>query len=269
MAPLFGPLHADLLALLRGLGPSDWERPTIAGSWRVRDVAAHLLDTQVSKLSLQRDGLRMPATTPDGPADLLAFLNGLNASWVAAAERFSPRVLVDLLAVTGPQVAAFVESLDPMARAPFAVAWAGERESLNWLDTGREYTEHWHHQQQIREAVGARLLVEPRWLHPVFEVSVPALRPAYAGVVVPFGSVVTLRIEGEAGGVWSVVDVDSEWVLFSGEPPHPTARAIVDEDTAWRMFFKAIPAEEARRRARFEGDRALAERAVGALAVMA
>ena len=43
-APLFPDLHAELLALLRALDPADWERPTVAGAWRVRDVAAHLLD---------------------------------------------------------------------------------------------------------------------------------------------------------------------------------------------------------------------------------
>ena len=39
-APLFGPLHAELLALLRGLSADDWQRPTVAGRWLVRDVAA-------------------------------------------------------------------------------------------------------------------------------------------------------------------------------------------------------------------------------------
>ena len=55
-AELFSPLHQELLALLRGLTPADWERPTVAGSWRVRDVAAHLLDVSLRKLSFQRDG---------------------------------------------------------------------------------------------------------------------------------------------------------------------------------------------------------------------
>ena len=43
-AGLFQPLHAKLLALLRGLGTADWDRPTIAGAWRVKDVAGHLLE---------------------------------------------------------------------------------------------------------------------------------------------------------------------------------------------------------------------------------
>ena len=57
-APLFAPLHAELLSLLRALTPEDWERPTLARAWRVKDVAAHLLDTQLRKLSAQRDRSR-------------------------------------------------------------------------------------------------------------------------------------------------------------------------------------------------------------------
>ena len=41
VAPLFRPLLAELVALLRSLAAADWERPTVAPDWRVRDVAAH------------------------------------------------------------------------------------------------------------------------------------------------------------------------------------------------------------------------------------
>ena len=122
---LFAPLHAELMALLRALAPDDWNRPTIARAWRVRDVAAHLLETQLRRLSGQRDGHRLP---PDRP--LIDYLNDLNATWVAAARRFSPRVIVDLLEATGPTFAAFMESLPLHDRAPFGVAWAkGEARS--------------------------------------------------------------------------------------------------------------------------------------------
>ena len=97
-----------------------------------------------------------PATrNADDYKDLVAFINQLNASWVAAAKRLSPRVLVDLLEWSGPRVAELFASLPPDGPAHFPVAWAGEERSANWMDTGREYTEKWHHQAQIREAVGA------------------------------------------------------------------------------------------------------------------
>jgi hypothetical protein len=39
---LFRPLNRELIALLRGLDATDWDRPTTAGDWNVRQVVAHL-----------------------------------------------------------------------------------------------------------------------------------------------------------------------------------------------------------------------------------
>src|SRR4051794_21347391 len=108
-ADLFPGLNNELISLLRGLAPEDWERPTVAGAWRVRDVAAHLLDVSLRRLSMHRDGHRPPPGEPiAGYGDLVRFLNRLNAEWVHAAQRLGPRVLTDLLEWTGPQVAAFL-----------------------------------------------------------------------------------------------------------------------------------------------------------------
>jgi hypothetical protein len=51
-------------------------------------------------------------------------------------------------------------SRDPFAMAPYGVSWAGEEKSANWFDTAREFTERWHHQQQIRLAVMDSALVD-------------------------------------------------------------------------------------------------------------
>ena len=115
----------------------------------------------------------------DSFADILAFIHALNATGVQYAERLSPRVIVDLLDVTGKWVADYVSSLPPHAPASISVLWAGERQSENWMDIGREYTERWHHQMQIRDAVGADPLLDARWLDPVLDLSVRALPRAY------------------------------------------------------------------------------------------
>jgi uncharacterized protein (TIGR03083 family) len=268
-APLFPGLHRELIGLLRALAPADWERPTIAGAWQVRDVAAHLLDGQLRKLSFHRDGLLPPAPPAGGYGDLVGFLNGLNRDWVTVARRLSPRVLVDLLETAGTQLAEFVGTLDPRGRALFGVAWAGEAASENWLDTGREYTELWHHQQQIRLAVGAPLLEGAVWLRTVLEVSVRALVRAYADVASAPGATVTYEVEGPAGGAWTVVREDAGWRLYEGAPDRPTARVRVPEDLAWRIFFKVPGASGSDPRVRRDGDAGLAAPAVGVLAVMA
>jgi Mycothiol maleylpyruvate isomerase N-terminal domain len=267
---LFPGLHAELISLLRGLAPADWERPTVAGAWRVREVAAHLLDVSLRKLSGQRDGHRPPppAEPIDSYASLVRFLNRLNADWVRAAGRLSPRLLTDLLDWTGPQVAAFVASVPPHAEAPIGVAWAGEERSENWFDNGREYTEHWHHQEQIREAVGAPPLDGRRWLHPVLDLAVRALPVSFRPLEAPEGTALVLEVTGAAGGLWSLLRSGEAWELWRGEASPAAARARMNAGDAWRLLFNALPPEEARRRIETLGDAALIEPLLAARGVM-
>lgn len=284
-APLFPGLHAELIALLRGLAPEDWNRPTLAPAWRVRDVASHLLDTSLRRLSMGRDRHRPPP--PAEPIDtypaLVGFINRLNADWLQATARLSPRLLTDLLGIVQPQVAAFFATLDPLAPAPISVAWAGESTSANWFDVGREYTEWWHHQAQIRDAVGATPLNARVWLHPFLDISVRGLPYAYRTLDAPAGTTLALRITGDAGGSWclrrepdgaSGADathadaVGSGWTLLEGDAPDADARVELEADAAWRLLFNALPTGAAQRELRIEGDARIAAPLLQARSVM-
>jgi uncharacterized protein (TIGR03083 family) len=163
---LFRPVSSELVVLLRSLEADDWQRPTIAGAWVVRDVVAHLVDVTYRRLSFHRD--RMQPPPPPQPIgsdrDFVDFINRLNAEWVGATRRFSPRVLTDLFELASRDLAGWFEVLPLDAPALFGVSWAGEETSEGWFDVGREFTELWHHQQQIRMAVGAPPLSDPRYL---------------------------------------------------------------------------------------------------------
>src|SRR3954471_22199035 len=79
LADLFPALHAELMALLRGLQPEDWARPTSCALWSVRDIVAHLLDTALRRLSFGRDRhIAAPDRTISKYPDLVAYLNALN-----------------------------------------------------------------------------------------------------------------------------------------------------------------------------------------------
>jgi len=267
--PLFRPLLAELLDVLRGLDAAAWERPTVAGAWRVRDVAAHLLDGDLRKLAAYRDDHLPPLDAPiASDRDLARLVNGLNASGVAWARRLSPRLLVDLLAITGGWVAALFDALPPDEPARWPVSWAGEATSANWMDTGREYGERWHHQMQIRDAVGAPLLLAPRWLTPLLELSVRALPVAYASVDAGPGTAVTLDVTGETTGAWTVVREGDAWTVRGGRLAAPDAVVHASADDAWRLFHNALPADALARRVRVEGDAALAAPLLGARSVV-
>lgn len=268
-APLFAPLHRELIALLRGLDADAWLRPTVAGRWRVRDIAAHLLDGDLRRLAATRDG---HALAPDRPlhsfGDVVRFINELNATGVHWAERLSPRLLVELLEVTGPSVAELMAALPPHEEAMWAVAWAGEDRSENWMDVGRDYTERWHHQMQIRDAVGAPGLLERRWIAPLLDLSVRALPRAYAALAAPAGTAVVLEVAGDAGGAWSVVREAAAWRVYRGAADAPGAVVRATPDDAWRLLYNALPPERARATLEISGDAALAEPLLVARSVM-
>jgi hypothetical protein len=230
-----------------------------------------MLDTQVRILSRGRDALSVsPASGPiSSYGGLVEFINHLNAQWVETARRISPRLLMEFLALVGPQLAAHFASLDPQAPALFGVAWAGEEVSANWFDIGRNYTEYWHHQQQIRDAVGTPGLTGREWLHPVLALFVRALPRTYRDVTAASGTAITVEITGEAGGTWSLLRTDKGWRLEEGTVTRPATRITLPGDTAWRLFTKGLRPEQARALVSIRGDQAFGEPFLTALAVMA
>jgi uncharacterized protein (TIGR03083 family) len=269
-AHLYEGLHARLMELLRGLSPDDWQRPTVCREWLVRDIAAHILDTQTRTLSFGRDKLTLPpGPAPANYSELVAMLNGMNADWVRVMRRMSPALLVEFLAITGPQQAAYVMSLDPDAPAAFPVAWAGDTVSPNWFHIGRDYTEYWHHQQQIRDAVKAEPITGREWLGAALDIFIRALPVTYRNVPALPGRSVSVVIDGDAGSSWVLAVEDSRWRLFTGHAAEPSAIVTLSADTAWRIFTKGLPREEASRRVRIEGDAQLGAVFLDTLAIMA
>ena len=171
----------------------------------------------------------------------------------------SPQVIVDFLRQTGPEVCALFAALDPHAEAVFGVAWAGQDTSPNWFDLAREYTERWHHQQQIRMAVDAPLLTDRRWLHPFLDTSVRGLPHAYRDVQAPEGATVTIEIAGDAGDTWTLLHEADAWTLHAGRREHPTAHIRLADEIAWRLFSSMASPDAARKHIEVAGKSRLAE----------
>ena len=267
---LFRPVSGSLVALLRGLAPDYWMRPTVAGSWVVRDVVAHLLDTTLRRLSFDRDRMTPPPPPQaiSSDRDFGAFINGINAQWVGASKRLSPRVLTDLYQRASTELADWFESVPLEAPALFPVSWAGENESAGWFDIGREFTELWHHQQQIRMAVGADDLEDSRYLAALLAIAVRGLPHAYRSVPADSGDTVSLNIGGASGGLWTLARETDRWILWSGEPASPTARIRIDADAAWKLLFNALSPADAARAIQVEGDARLAAGLLGARTIV-
>jgi uncharacterized protein (TIGR03083 family) len=253
--PLFRPVSSSLVALLNGLPLERWERPTVAGSWVVRDVVAHLLDTTLRRLSFHRDGMTPPA--PPRPiasaSEFVDFINALNAQWVTSARRLSPRVLTDLYERASREAADWFESLPLEASALFPVSWAGEQASASWFDIGREFTELWHHQQQIRIAVGADAPADPRYLGAVIDIAMRGLPHAFRDVAAERGHTVAIDVSGPSGGQWTLSREECGWTLWRGLPLTPTTSIRLNDDSAWKLLFNALPERDAAQAIHIEG----------------
>ena len=91
-------------------------------------------------------------------------------------------MIIKWLETTGKEYSAYLATLDPNAPAIFSVAWAGEKVSKNWFHVAREYTEKWHHQQQIREAIVKQGIMTKELFYPVMETFMYGLPYTYRGI---------------------------------------------------------------------------------------
>jgi uncharacterized protein (TIGR03083 family) len=250
----------ELICLLEALAPHEWDVPTIAPLWKVRDVAAHLLDTSLRKLSMVRDSCYVETADIGSPEDLIALVNRLNREGVTVYRRLSPRVLIGMLKTVCEESAHFHESLDPFAAAAFAVSWAGEAASLNWFDTARELTERWHHQQQIRLATNRPGIMTPELYHPVLDCFLRGVPHLYRDAGALGGTVVLVEISGDCGGQWFLSKRPAGWGFAARATSEPASHVTIPQDLAWRLFTKGMDRESAREQIRIEGDRELGER---------
>jgi hypothetical protein len=251
---------ASLASLLAELPADAWLKPAV-GTWQVRDVAAHLIDVTMRRVAFHRDR-HAPPPPPfaiGNDRDFARFINHINAEWVGAARRLSTRQLTELYTWAGGELAGFVESLPDDAPGLFGVSWAGEMESAGWFDIGREFTEQWHHQAQIREAVGAAPLAEPSWLQAHLAIAMRVLPHAYRETGAADGTTIGIEVTGPAGGAWTLQRAGSAWQLLSGEAPSPAARIAMSDDAAWRLLFNGLDAQAATKAVRVSGDPSLAE----------
>jgi uncharacterized protein (TIGR03083 family) len=253
----FAPLRTQLLALLAALGEDDWVRPTAAPRWSVKDVTAHLLGGDIGILSRGRDFFSPPGPKGGTYSDLVDLVNHLNEQWVVAARRMSPRLLRELLALIGREVEAYFSSLDLEAIGG-PVSWAGPDPAPVWFDIAREFTERWHHQQQIRDATSQPPLYDPYFLSPVLDTFVRALPHSFRHAAAPEGTVVRLEISGDAGGSWFLIRTARTWELTLESETEPATHVTLPQDSAWRMFTKGIDPETAQASALVRGDVALA-----------
>jgi len=236
---LFPKLTEELLALLRGLELSDWLKPSPIDGRTVKDLVSHLVDGSLRSLSLQRDEFADSTNVPEinSYGDLINYIQKLNRDWIIVSRRLSPAILIDLLEYADKAYYAFLKSRNPVGRALFSVAWAGESESENWFDIAREFTEKWHHQMQIRMALDRPLLLDAAYLEPLYDTFMMALPHHYrdAGAC-DNGTKVKISLTGKLNKSWVIEKQTDRWVFTDPESVDIFASAELPAELAWIIF---------------------------------
>ena len=149
------------------------------------------------------------------------------------------------------------------------VAWAGEMVSRNWFDVAREYTEKWHHQQQIRDATGRPPLYAPDLFGPVLETFARGLPFALRGFDPRRESCIAVEATGTMQLSWTLREEDGEWSLWRGSEPDARTFVSIPAEVAWRVWTKSMDRGAARDRIAVSGNEAVVDGIVSFVAIMA
>jgi uncharacterized protein (TIGR03084 family) len=188
--------HAALDALVAGLDERDWETPTPAEGWAVRDQIAHLANGDAAA--------RLAVVDPDEfRARAPLAREQREQQWLARGRAMEP---AELLAWWRDSRAALVEALRPLDPAT-RITWYGPPMSARSHATAR-LMETWAHGQDVADALGLTRPATAR-LHHIAHLGVITRGWSYAtrGLTAPEGSV-RVELEGPSGEQWTWGDAD-------------------------------------------------------------
>lgn len=267
---LFHPLDQLLIELLHSLSAEEWDLQTLAPAWKVKDVAAHLLAGNVRNLSISRDNFYDPlATNISSYQEVVQYLNRINQDWVKAMHSVSPQMLITLLSITNILYSDHLAKLDPLEKSIFPVAWAGQHESQNWFHIAREYTEKWHHQQQIRHALGqASPLFTKTFFTPYLDTSLSAVPYHFRNLDAEQDDTFSIIVSGEGGGEWHFIYQTGKWMTCTETPSYSVTKVYIDDHVIWRMLSNEISMDELKNRTTISGKKEIAVAFLGMTAVM-
>jgi len=177
-------------------------------------------------------------------------------------------VLISLMEIASRESAEFHQGLDPMAEAAFSVSWAGEKTSLNWFDVAREYTERWHHQQQIRVATSRPGIMTRELYYPVLDCFMRALPFTYRDRSGETGTHLRVNVSGDCGGSWYLYREEDRWVQLDAPAGRQVSETTIPQDIAWRIFTKGIDRDAAAAQVLVTGDRGPGSHVLGMVSIV-
>ncbi|MFD4638432.1 maleylpyruvate isomerase family mycothiol-dependent enzyme [Lentzea sp. NPDC058436] len=185
-----------IAALLGGLAPQDWDRPTSCPEWDVRALATHVLGMAEMSASM-REGLRQARAAQARGG---VFIDELTAVQVEERAGMTPAAIVARFAEVAPRAVKGRRRVPGVVRGrrmPGTQRVNGRDEAwtLGFLNDVIMTRDPWMHRTDLAQATGMPLV----------------LTAAHDGVLVDdvvrewferLGRPVTVRLTGPAGGTW-------------------------------------------------------------------
>ncbi|MEU3645345.1 maleylpyruvate isomerase family mycothiol-dependent enzyme [Lentzea sp. NPDC034063] len=188
--------YERIVALLEGLAPQDWAKPTDCPAWDVRAMAAHLLGMAEMSASIRESMRQVKAAQARGGV----FIDGLTDLQVAERAGMAPAAIVARYAEVAPKAVKARRRMPWFVRrqkmpAAQVVNAREETWTLGFLSDVIMTRDPWMHRTDIARATGAPLV----------------LTAEHDGVLVAdvvsewherLARPVALRLTGPAGGTW-------------------------------------------------------------------
>jgi uncharacterized protein (TIGR03084 family) len=235
--------HLDLDALVAPLDERDWDRPTPAAGWAIRD--------QISHLAFFDDAARLAMTEPAAFATLVEAALGAEDPMQEHLRRGRALSGADLLAWWRASRASMIEVSGDLPHGT-RVPWFGPPMGVLSFLSAR-LMETWAHGQDVADALSARRRPTPRLRH-IAHLGVRARPFSYAvrGLELPATSV-SVFLTGPGGEQWDWVDSDSspdqvrgsalDFCLVVTQRRHLTDTSLVVEGpsaTQWMSIAQAF-----------------------------
>ncbi|KKQ32229.1 MAG: hypothetical protein US49_C0012G0011 [candidate division TM6 bacterium GW2011_GWF2_37_49] len=256
---LFPEINKQLIILLKSLDENDWHKPTVLPGRTVKDLASHILDGSLRRLSMCRDNYHANGPKIESNEDLIKYVQALNKTWIEATHRLSPIILISFLEFSEQWNYEYLKTLDPSDKAKFPVTWAGEFESQNWFDIAREYTEKWHHQMQIRLAVNKPGINSSELFYPAIDTFMKGVPHVFKDTNADLNCGIEIHIIGNGGGFWFLEKTETQWQFVKNLKNAPDAKIKMSDDTAWQLFTDSISKDVAAKSISITGNKLLGE----------
>ena len=261
---VFSELNKELIILLENLSKEDWEKDTCLKNRNVKDLASHIIDTSLRRLAIQRDNYFSENPKINSYEDLVDFIQKINRDWIVATKRLSPEIIISLLKNSENELVEFLKTLNPYEKAPFPVNWAGENESENWFDIAREYTEKWHHQMQILDAVGIEgNLYNKPFFQPVIDTFIKAIPFAYDKLD-KTNFTITVEIKGSCGGTFNLQKIKKSTTFIDNI--YSKNKVSINQEEFWKLVTNSKPKSEIKLEC--VGDKDITDQFLAVVAVM-